>query len=75
MVSGALRGGEVLLMEDSEPYHRSVDGKHHLTSHHVVVLWMGRFKAETGEINVLLAMVYESDICALPILIWIGRLV
>ena len=75
LFAGALRGGEVLLMEGSELCRRIVDGKHHLTSPHVVVPLMGRFKEETGERNVLLALVSESENCALPIRIWIERLV
>ena len=75
LVSGALRGGEVLLMEGSELCRSIVDGKHHLTSPHIVVPLMGRYKEETGERNVLLALVSESDNCALLIRIWIERLV
>ena len=62
-------------MEDSEPYRHIVDGKPRLTSPHVVVLFMGRFKEETGERNVILALVSGSNNCALPIRIWIELLV
>ena len=75
LFAGVLRGGEVLLMEYNEPYRRIVNDKHHLTSLHVVVPLMGRFKEETGERNVRLALASESNNCALPIRIWIELLV
>ena len=49
LAGGALRGGEVLLLEASELVKHRLDGKDHLEHPHVVIPLMGRFKNETGE--------------------------
>ena len=49
LVGGALRGGEVLLLEASELVKCSLDGKFHESHPQVVAPLMGRFKNETGE--------------------------
>lgn len=56
LFAGALRGGEVLLMEATEFVKRRMDGKNHKSHPHVIVPLMGRFKNETGERNVLLVL-------------------
>ena len=49
LVGGALRGGEVLLLEASELVKRRLAGKDHEEHPHVVIPLMGRFKIETSE--------------------------
>jgi hypothetical protein len=75
LFAGALRGGEVLLMECSELCRRVLDGKFHPSAPHVIVPLMGRFKEETGERNVMLAFASQSDTSKLPIRLWVERLV
>ena len=72
---GALRGGEVLLMEASELCKRIRQGKNETSSSHVVVPLMGRFKGENGERNVMLALSSVSSNSGIPIRRWIERLV
>ena len=74
LFAGALRGGEVLLLEASELCKRIRDGKHHSKEPHVLVPLMGRFKGETGERNVLLAFCNVTLNGKIPIRKWIERL-
>ena len=74
LFGGALRGGEVLLLEASELCKRIGDGKIHRTAPHVLVPLMGRFKGENGERNVLLALTSETDNGKIPIRRWVERL-
>ena len=60
LYAGALRGGEVFLVEASELSKLITQGRDHTTHPHVVVPLMGRFKGETGERNVLLAFTNVS---------------
>ena len=71
LFGGALRGGEVLLLEASELCKRIGDGKSHRTAPHVLVPLMGRFKGENGERNVLLALTSETDNGKIPIRRWV----
>ena len=75
LFAGALRGGEVLLLEASELCKRIGDGKNHRIGPHVLVPLMGRFKGENGERNVLLALCNVSSNGKIPIRKWIERLV
>ena len=70
---GALRGGEVLLMERTEFTSKIKSGKLHPTDPHVLIPLMGRFKGETGERNLLLpfASVTSSGI---EVRLWNERL-
>ena len=52
LYGGALRGGEILLLEASELLKRCNDGKYHITLPYVISPLMGHFKNETGERNV-----------------------
>ena len=74
LVGGALRGGEVLLMEASELVRRRLDGKHHPDHPHVVIPLMGRFKNETGERNLLLTLASETQ-SGIEIRKWVERLI
>ena len=74
LVGGALRGGEVLLLEASELVKRCLDGKFHESHPHVVAPLMGRFKNETGERNMLLALASVTH-SGIEIRKWIERLV
>ena len=75
LFGGALRGGEVLLLEVSELCKRVQAGKNHRSAPHVLVPLMGRFKGENGERNVLLALSSVTDNGKIPIRRWIERLV
>ena len=74
LFGGALRGGEVLLMEASELCRRIHDGKVHRSASHVLIPLMGRFKGENGERNVLLAMTSVTDNGRIPVRRWVERL-
>ena len=74
LVGGALRGGEVLLLEASELVKRRLDGKNHEDHPHVVIPLMGRFKNETGERNMLLALASRTS-SGIEIRKWVERLV
>lgn len=74
LVGGALRGGEVLLMEASELIKRRLDGKDHPDHPHVVIPLMGRFKNETGERNLLLTLASETQ-SGIQIRKWVERLI
>lgn len=54
--AGALRGGEVFMVEVTEFIKRRDDGRDREIDGHVVVPLMGRFKNETGERNLLLIL-------------------
>ena len=58
---GALRGGEILLMERTEFTGKIDNGKFHPTDPHVLIPLMGRFKGETGERNLLLPFASVTD--------------
>ena len=53
---GALRGGEIMMMESSELIKRILDGKDEKKNGHVVIPLMGRFKNETGERNLIIVL-------------------
>ena len=74
LFGGALRGGEVLLLEASELCKRIGDGRMHRSAPHVLVPLMGRFKGENGERNVLLALSSVTDNGRIPIRRWVERL-
>ena len=74
LFAGALRGGEVLLVEASELCKRIQDGKRHHAEPHVAVPLMGRFKGENGERNVLLPFCNVTSNGNIPIRKWIERL-
>ena len=73
LYTGGLREGEVLLMEASALVSRGRDGKESNKQSHVAVPLMGRFKGETGERNVMLALANTSK-GGLKIRIWLERL-
>ena len=55
--AGALRGGEVFLMEASELVKRRHDGRNlEGNKGHVVIPLMGRFKQESGERNLIIVL-------------------
>ena len=70
---GALRGGEIMMMEASELIKRKLDGKYENKNEHIVIPLMGRFKNETGERNliIILANVTQGGI---PIRKWVEGL-
>ena len=70
---GALRGGEVLLVEGSELVRRLAEGRNHLKLPHVVVPLMGRFKGENGERNLMLCLVRVTK-NGIQIRRWVERL-
>jgi hypothetical protein len=59
--AGALRGGEIFLLEASELVRRRDDGRNLAKDGHVVIPLMGRFKQETGERNLLLVLANVTD--------------
>ena len=54
--AGALRGGEIFMLERSEFVKRRDDGRNSGTHGHVVIPLMGRFKGETGERNLVIIL-------------------
>ena len=54
--AGALRGGEIYMMEASELVRRRDDGRHTKNNGHCVIPLMGRFKQETGERNLIIVL-------------------
>ncbi|GFH48959.1 hypothetical protein CTEN210_05435 [Chaetoceros tenuissimus] len=61
LFAGALRGNEVLYVERSELVKWRQKGRtDNADTAHVVVPLMGRFKAETGTRNFMMALAYES---------------
>ncbi len=75
LYAGALRGGEVFLIEGKELCKRIQDGKHDSRGSHVYVPLMGRFKHETGERNLMFAFVSVSENSNLRIRVWLERIV
>ncbi len=75
LYAGALRGGEVFLVEGKELCKRINDGKHDSRGSHVYVPLMGRFKHETGERNLMFAFMSVTDNSKLPIRRWLERVV
>ena len=61
LFAGALRGGEVFMLEASEFVKRRNDGRDVEKNGHVVVPLMGRFKNETGERNLVLVLANETE--------------
>ena len=55
--AGALRGGEIFLLEATELIRRRNDGRNLVKDGHVAIPLMGRFKQETGERNLLIVLV------------------
>jgi hypothetical protein len=72
LFGGALRGGEVFMLEASEFVKRRHDGRNLVRNGHVVIPLMGRFKNETGERNLLLVLANETE-GGLKIRRWINR--
>jgi hypothetical protein len=54
--AGALRGGEIFMLEASEFARRRDDGRDREEDGHVIVPLMGRFKNETVERNLLIVL-------------------
>ena len=74
LLGGALRGGEVLLLEASELVTCCLDGKDHEEHPHVVIPLMGCFKNETSEQNMLLALAPRMS-SRIKIRKWVERLI
>jgi hypothetical protein len=72
LFGGALRGGEVLMLEASEFVKRRDDGRSLKENGHVVVPLMGRFKNETGERNLVIVLSNVTK-SGLQIRKWIDR--
>ncbi len=75
LYAGALRGGEVLLMEGKELCKRINDGKNDSRIGHVYAPFMGRFKNETGERNLMFAFVSVTENSKIPVRRWLERIV
>jgi hypothetical protein len=73
LFGGALRGGEVFMIEASELVKRRDDGRKLDEDGHVVVPLMGRFKNEMGERNLLLVLANKTN-GGLEIRKWVDRL-
>ena len=58
--AGALRGGEIFLLEASELVKRRNDGRFNKKNGHVAIPLMGRFKQETGERNLLIVLANKT---------------
>jgi hypothetical protein len=58
--AGALRGGEVFLLEASELVKRRNDGRDNRKQGHCVIPLMGRFKQESGERNLLIVLANKT---------------
>jgi hypothetical protein len=72
LFAGALRGGEVFMLEASEFVRRRDDGRNLDKNGHVVVPLMGRFKNETGERNLVIVLANETE-GGLAIRKWVDR--
>ena len=72
LFAGALRGGEIFMMEGSEFVRRRDDGRHVTGNGHVVVPLMGRFKNETGERNLVIVLANRTK-SGLEVRRWIDR--
>lgn len=59
--AGALRGGEIYLLEASELIKRRNDGRNLEVNGHCVIPLMGRFKQETGERNLIIVLSNVTD--------------
>ena len=59
--AGALRGGEVFMLESSELVKRRDDGRNLTGNGHVVIPLMGCFKGETGERNLIIVLANRSS--------------
>ncbi len=75
LYAGALRGGEVFLMEGKELASRINQGRMDTRGSHVYVPLMGRFKHENGERNLMFAFVSVTDNSQLPVRQCLERLV
>ena len=73
LFAGALRGGEVFMLEASELVKRRNDGRRDIENGHVVIPLMGRFKNETGERNLVLVLANET-FGGLKIRKWVDKL-
>ena len=73
LFAGALRGGEVLMMEGLELVRRRNGGRNDTENGHVVIPLMGRFKNETGQRNLVLVLANVS-VGGLEIRKWVDRL-
>jgi hypothetical protein len=71
--AGALRGGEIFLVEASELVKRRYDGRDHAKHGHCVIPLMGRFKQETGERNLIMVLANETK-SGLKIRKWVDLL-
>jgi hypothetical protein len=70
---GALRGGEVMMIESSELIKRRLDGKNEKGKEHCVVPLMGRFKNEVGERNLIIILA-NCTASGIPIRRWVEGL-
>ena len=73
LFAGALRGGEVFMIEASEFVKRRDDGRDMPANGHVVIPLMGRFKNEVGERNLVVVLANITD-GGLEVRKWIDRL-
>jgi hypothetical protein len=73
LFAGALRGGEVFMLEASEFVKRRDDGRDRMVNGHVVIPLMGRFKNEVGERNLVVVLANTTD-GGLEVRKWIDRL-
>ncbi len=67
LYAGALRGGEVFLMESKELCARIAQGQNDPRGSHVYVPLMGRFKHENGERNLLFAFASVTENSQIPV--------
>ena len=72
LFAGALRGGEVFMLEASEFVKRRDDGRDDRRGGHVVIPLMGRFKNETGERNLIIVLANKTN-GGLNVRKWIDR--
>lgn len=70
---GALRGGEVMMIESSELIKRRLDGKNEKGKEHCVIPLMGRFKNEIGERNLIIVLANTTS-SGIPIRRWVEGL-
>ena len=73
LYTAALRGGELFLMESKEFCSRIHDGKKNSEEPHVVAPFMGRFKGETGERNVMFCLSNTTS-SGIEVRLWCERL-
>ena len=72
LFAGALRGGEVFMLEASEFVKRRDDGRDDRRVGHVVIPLMGQFKNETGERNLIIVLANKTN-GGLNVRKWIDR--